>query len=418
MKALTAPFLLPISKSILQDGALIIEDSKILDMGERETLLSRYPTAEIEDFPSSVLMPGLVNAHTHLDLLFFQGTGESPQFFDWLAEGWAHRERQTLTDRRHCIEEGIHQLLNSGTTCVGDVGQYFGLVPQIINSPLRMVLFPEILHGGDITIQESYEGAFTQVEEILAARAPRITPGLAPYAAYTLSKHFLRIIAQQTTELKMPLKIHVSETFSEMQFFYESSGEIADHLFPKMGWRHQLPPPHRKTPIQYLESIGFLENAPTLVGCNHLADGDLQTLAKSGSKIVHAPRASTHLKLGHPPLKKLRELKVPIALGTDGTAALFSLSIWDEMRYIQDHYPDAEKPSASELLRMATYEGACALGLDKKIGSLDVGKEADLIAIRVPKEIKATELPSWLVSHVTPREIAAVFVEGKRLNPL
>lgn len=418
MKALTAPFLIPIGKPLIKDGVLVIEEGKILDMGEREAVLSRYPNAQVEDFVSSVLMPGLVNAHTHMDLLFFQGTGESPQFFDWLAEGWNHRRKQTLVDRRHCIDEGVRQLLRSGTTCVGDVGQYFGLVPQVINSPMRMVLFPEILHGGDTTIQESYEGAFTQVEEILAAHAPRITAGLAPYAAYTLSKHFLKIIAQQTTELKMPLKIHVSETFSEMQFFYESSGEIAEQLFPKMGWRDQLPPPHRKTPMQYLESIGFLENAPTLVGCNHLADGDLQTLAKSGSKIVHAPRASTHLKLGHPPLKKLRQLKVPVALGTDGTASLFSLSLWDEMRYIQDHYPEAEKPSAPDLLRMATYEGACALGLDKKIGSLDLGKEADLIAIRIPKEVKASELASWLVSHVTAREITAVFVEGKRLNPL
>lgn len=420
MKALTAPFILPISKKPISDGALLVEDGKIVDVGERIPLLSRYPGAEVEDFPHSVLMPGLVNAHTHMDLLFFQGVGQEtrkiPQFFDWLTEGWVHRKKQTLTDRRHCLEEGIRQLLRSGTTSVGDVGEYFGLVPQAANSPMRMVLFPELLTGGEASVQDSYEGVFSQVEEILAARSSRVTSGLAPYAAYTLSRHFLKIIAQQTTELRIPLKIHVAETFSEMQFFYESTGEVAEILFPKMGWKDQLPPAHRKTPIQYLDSIGFLENGPTLVGCNHLSDTDLETMARTGSKVVHSPRANSLLKLGHPPIKKLRTLKIPVAIGTDGTASLFSLSLWDELRYIQDHYPEAEQPNADELLRMATLEGAMALGLDKKVGSLDVGKEADIIALRVSKEVTLDQLPSWLVSHITTREVSAVFIEGKRIK--
>ena len=417
MKILTAPFLIPISKPSLKDGALVLDEGKIIDLGPKDKIFAKYPDAIVEDFPNSVLMPGLVNAHAHLDLLFFNTAKDVPiDFFNWLVTGWNHRKTLTPTHRRQCLEEGTRQLLQCGTTCVGDAGQFVGIIPQAAKCSMRMVLFPEILTGGESAIQEIYDSVFSQLEEIQGKNSNRLSAGLAPYAAYTLSKHLLKILTRQTRELKIPLKIHVAETFQEMQFFFESSGDIAERLFPAMGWVNQLPPEHRKTPILYLESIGFLENAPTLVGCNHLSETDLQVLVKSGSKVVHSPRSNAHLKLGNPPLKKLSALGVPIALGTDGAGSLYSLSLWDEMRTIQDHYPKADQPKPLELLTMATLNGARALGLDHRVGSLTPGKEADFIAIHAPKDVSLTDLPEWLIAHVTEREIGAVFIEGKRVK--
>ncbi|HSA58493.1 MAG TPA: amidohydrolase family protein, partial [bacterium] len=337
------------------------------------------------------------------------------EFFDWLTLGWNHRRSLTPAGRRQCFDDGIRQLLRSGTTCVGDAGQYVGVIPQAANSPMRMVLFPELLTGGDADILDGYEGAFSQVDEILDCKSSRLSAGLAPYAAYTLSRHLLKILSQHARELRIPCKIHVAETFSEMQFFYESSGEIAERLFPAMGWANQLPPEHRKTPIQYLDSIGFLENA-TLIGCNHLADNDLETIARNRARVVHSPRSNARLKLGNPPLKKLRETGSLVALGTDGTGALYSLSLWDEMRFIRNHYPEADQPSPEDLLRMATIEGAKALGLGDRIGTLERGKEADLIAVRLPEKVTPKRLANTLIENTTDREIAAVFVEGKRVR--
>lgn len=416
MKSLTARFVLPITGPVVENGAVVIDDERIVDIGPRDQVLPRYPEALPEDFPHAVLMPGLVNAHTHLDLLNFSGSGETPQFFDWLVAGWDHRKKMTPAERRHCLEDGIRQLLRCGITSVGDAGQYAGVIPQVINSPIRMVLFPELLSGGEDGIMEGYEGAMSQIDEILGSGSRKIGAGIAPYAAYTLSRHLLKIVSQQARSLRIPVKIHVSETFAEMQFFYESSGEIAEKLFPRMGWADQLPPEHRKTPIQYLESIGFLEAGPTLVGCNHLGENDLQAIARSGAKVVHSPRASAHLKLGSPPLRKLRDLRIPVALGTDGTGSLHSLSIWDEMRYIRNHYPETEQPSPEELLAMATMEGARALGLADRIGSIEAGKEADIIAVRIHRDLSADQLLPRLIDNTTEREIAAVFIEGQRVH--
>jgi aminodeoxyfutalosine deaminase len=418
MKILSAVYVLPISQKPILDGAVVVDDGRILAVGPKSALAAQYPGAQPEEFPNTVLMPGLVNAHTHLDLLNFDGKGkggESLEFFDWLLLSWQHRKKMTPAARRQCIDDGIRQLVHSGTTCVGDAGQYVGVVAQAANSPMRMVLFPELVSGGDMGILDGYEGAFSQVDEILDCKSTRLSAGLAPYAAYTLSRHLLKILSQHARELRIPCKIHVAETFSEMQFFYESTGEIAEKIFPALGWGEKLPPEHRKTPIQYLDSIGFLEGA-TLIGCNHLAENDVQAIAKRGAHIVHAPRSNARLKLGSPPLKKLRDLGVGVALGTDGSGALYSLSLWDEMRYILNHYPEAEQPAADDLLQMATIEGAKALGLGDRIGTIEPGKEADLIAVRLPAEFNAKNLASALIQNTTDREIAAVFVEGKRVK--
>jgi len=418
MKVLTAAYVLPVSGPMIPDGAILIDDGRIVAIGTRGEILLSHGSDDHEEFPHAVLMPGLVNAHTHLDLLNFDGrsaSGNALEFFDFLAHSWNHSRKLTPAARRQCIDDGIRQLVRSGTTCVGDTGQYVGVIPQAANSQMRMVLFPELLTGGEADILEGYEGAFSQVDEILDCKSTRLTAGLAPYAAYTLSRHLLRILSQHARELRAPVKIHAAETFSEMQFFYESTGEIAEKLFPAMGWGNQLPPEHRKTPIQYLDSIGFLENA-TLIGCNQVPDGDIEAIARNGARVVHSPRSNAHLKLGHPPIRKLRDQGIPVALGTDSCGALYSLSLWDEMRFIRNHYPEADQPAPDELLKMATLEGAKALGLSDRIGTLQPGRSADIIAVRVNADVPAANFAASLIDNTTDRDIAAVFVEGKRVK--
>ncbi len=421
MKILKARWVLPINRPAFQEGAVVIEEGQIIDVGIAAEILPKYSEAEVEDFPSCALLPGLVNAHTEVDLLFFRPTGETPQFFDGLIHTWNHRRCLTPAQRRHAYEEGIRQLLRSGTTTMGDSGCYVGVVAQIVNSPIRAVLFPEILSGQPTAVSDSYESVMSQVDEILAAVSTSqglVNAGVAPYAAYTLSRHLLKVLAEQSRRLNIPLKIHAAETFSEMQFFYESNGEIVEKIFPLMQWGSDFPPPYRKTPIQYLDSIGFFEGGGAVIGGNNLADPDLEVLARQKMTLIHCPRASHRFKLGIPPLKKLRQLHIAVTLGTGGTAWAHSLSLWDEMRHILTHYSEPSKPSPDELLSMVTLEGARALGLENLVGSLEVGKEADLIAISLPQKesFDSSNLAKGLIENTTDREVAAIFIRGQKIK--
>jgi len=401
VKLLSASYVLPIASDPIPEGAVLIEDAIVREVGPASRLRKKYPEAKEEPHNNAALLPGLVNCDTALEFPPLDGTGREPNFIDWFLARLECRQQIRPEERRAHITQGLRRLLSSGTTCVGDVGDYAGSLPTFGDSPLRLTLFAEILTSAEASVQDRYQAALAIVEEL--RKSERLQAGLAPYSAYTLSRNLLKVIASQAGQMKIPLKIHAAESFAEMQFFYESSGEIAERLFPKLGWVESLPPPHRKTPIQFLEAIGLLEGSPILIGCLHLADGDLDLLTKRRCRVVWLPRLQKHLKLGEFPVKKLKG--VPIGLGTDGS----TLSLWDEMR---EALP---RCNAKELLRMATLEGAQVLGRGDEIGSLEAGKKADLIAVKIPPSLKPAQICNHLVEKTTEREILSVWINGKKI---
>lgn len=416
MEILTANALLDRDTNFKKGWGLVIEDGRILEVGLQEKLLKGHPEIKPQDYPDCLIMPGLINAHTQLELLNYErpksaGT-DTPPFVSWLIETWEYRKRLTPAARRGQLLEGIDRLLRSGTTCVGDTGNYVGVLSSIPKRGLRMVLYPEIFTSAEKSVQTDYEGALTLMDEIIAMDSPRIRPGMAPYAAYTVSTPLLKILGQNTARIGAELKIHAAESFAEMQFFYESGGEIAEQLFPALGWG-ELPPPHRKTPIGYLNSIGLLQKKPALVGGIHLADEDIRLMAQEGAKVILTPRLHASLKLGIPPIKKLLAAGIPVGLGTDGIGS-FSISLWDEMRFVLNREPEYGL-TAKSLLQRTTLDAARTLGLDKKIGSLESGKQADLILVCLPKKTGNDPLRS-LIEETNEPQIKAVFIDGEKIK--
>ena len=404
MKLLTASYVLPITSDPISDGAVALEGETLISVGRQKDLKKKFPTAEVQEYPDAVLMPGLVNADTRLELLSFDGQGREG-FVDRLLARMEFAQRISTVDRRANIREGIPQLLRSGTTCAGDVGKYTGTIPLFVEAPLRWMLFPEVLTSAHPSTTENYQSVLANLDEIIQKQSARLAAGLAPFSAYTLSKNLLMVLAREAEAKKIPLKIRVSESFAEMQFFYESTGEIVEKLFPKLGWQEAAPPAHRKTPVQFLEAIGFLANQPILIGCLHLAEADYEILQKRKCKVVWTPRADKRLNTGKAPVRKWLKAELPIGIGTDGAD---SLSLWDEMRAAHELCP------AGEVLRMATLGGARVLGRDREIGSLEAGKKADLIAVKIPRSLKAADLAKQLVERTT--EVLAVFVDGAQIS--
>jgi aminodeoxyfutalosine deaminase len=422
MKLYLSKFILPIASNPIENGALVVEKERIVDCGPAAELLSKYPQAKTVDLGGSTLLPGFVNAHCHLELhrapayepSAYRTPAGEPHFVRWLIALSQYQDALKPEEKRRALREGLRSHLQAGTTALGDLTTYEGAVPCYAESGLRVVIYPELMNLDRRLSQERFESALALVDEVIASNHPKIKAGLAPYAPYTLSKNLLKIFYQHLRQLNIPLQIHTSESFAEMEFFYDSKGDIAETLFPHVGWGETLPPPHQKTPIQYLHSIEFLQGRPTLVGCVHLGPTDLALIAHSGSSVVSCPRANETLGLGRAPLRKILSHKIPVGLGSESRALVPDFSLWEEMRAaLRINSRDGEALTHEEVLKMSTLGGAQILRMEKEIGSLEKGKYADFLVLQTPQAATLSDVIAATVEQGGPEKIVKRFIGGE-----
>ena len=422
LKIISAAGVVPIEGEPLFPGAVLIEGENIRAVGAPAELQMQFPDATTEDFPDGVLLPGLVNAHadlslTHFDLRKnepFQMTDGRVLLMPWLVQMSRYKSKLSILDQQKAVAEGLNFQKSRGVTTVGDRCRYPGVIAQYGDSGLRVVCLAEIENIQRPLAQEEFEQALALADEIVAADHPRLKAGYAPFAAYTLSKNLLKILAEHALTQGLPLHLFASLSFSEMEFFYDSLGEISAVLFREAGWAEKIPPPHRMTPIQFLHEIGFLRAHPALVGCLHLGPTDEALLNHSAALRVLAPKAFHYLQLGQIPWNKILENKTEWALGTLGKAWGSTMDPWDEMRVVLNEFEDETRREAiaQNLLRAATLGAAKALGLSNDIGSLVPGKKADFILIKAPgRKFSFAEL----IDQVREGALQAAYVSGQKL---
>lgn len=422
MKIITASWVLPLNhQGPISHGAIVIDKDKIAAVGPIAAIKKQYADLAIEDFPDCVLMPGLVNAHCHLDRVGFykRFSIETENNFSpvaWLLESLRYLSSTSSGTVANKMEEALDQILKTGTTCLGTMAHYEGAYPLVKNSPLRGVVFQEILSGPDKRAQQRFEVALALIEQYKEAKPSHLKIGFGPYSAYLLSKNLLNIISRHAKDFNLPLQIHAAEHFAEMEFFYESKGTIADQLFPAIGWE-ELPPPHRKTPIQHLEDIGFFSTPLSIVGCYQMGASDFPRLARSLSRVVYCPSANRRFNLGSFPLKELQRQGIPVALGTEVFSNENGFDLWEEMRLALKEGSNPI-PTPLELLKMATLGGAYALGFEKEIGSLEAGKKADYILVKKPygEDLSEEGLLKELILQTTSASIEKVVINGQAVS--
>ncbi|MDO8526372.1 MAG: amidohydrolase family protein [Deltaproteobacteria bacterium] len=402
----------------ISNGAIAFDKEDIVAVGPLAQLQSNFPEAEHEHFDDCLLMPGLVNAHCHIDRSgFFERylveteSGLSP--VAWLLEGLKYLSRTPSELIAQKIKQSLDHTLKTGITCLGAMTHYEGAFPLIKTSGLRGVVFQEILSGPDKQAQQRFEVALALIEKYTGGKNARLKMGFGPYAAYLLSKNLLNIISRHAKDNHLPLQFHAAETFAEMEFFFESKGPIATQLFPAIGWE-DLPPAHLKTPIQHLSDIGFFNAPMSMVGGYHLSAADFPRLSRGLIRLVYCPSQNRRFKLGQLPLKQLKEHGIPIALGTEIFSSSEGFDLWEEMR-IALKEGSTPLPTPLELLKMATTGGAFALNLDREIGSLEAGKKADFLVIREPDWQKDSidNLYKEMILQTQTSSIQKVVIGGK-----
>ena len=389
-----ARFVLIRPEILLENAAVqVSEDGRILDYYSRPAR-HMEPGIEVVDWGDALIMPGLVNAHAHLELTsLHRRLTEFSSFTDWAMRLIHERRAWTPEDYRRYTEEGARLALTSGTTLIGDIASGNGRDALSGEYP-RRVVFEETL-GMDPGLAEpamaKIHALFNHADR--GETCPLHVHAVSPHAPYSTSGELYRRAAAFAKSHKIPWTTHVAETPGELRFFEKGDGEFREFLIHlgAMPENRLSPGVH---PVAWLDSLEILGPSCLLAHCNYLNDDAVARIARSKSSVVYCPRSHAFFAHKNHPVRRLLDAGVSVALGTDSLASNDSLSMIDEMRYL---YAMRKDLAAAEILRAATINGASALGFADRLGCLTPGFFADIVVLDLPPGIKTGRLTDQIL---------------------
>jgi aminodeoxyfutalosine deaminase len=388
VRVLAAEWVLPVSSEPVRDGVVAVDGRRVTWVGARRDLPSRYLRAPFRAFPRSLLLPGWVNAHCHLNLTAALGLipGTADRFADWIRRLLQVTALWTEPIARQSVTAGMDLLASTGTTTVAHVTTLPGLEP-ILAHPMRAVVFhepiafPAARAPDQLRLAEEWLDAAAAL--IADAGTERVTLGLAPHAPYSVSPELFRGAARLARERGLPLSVHVAETRAEEEFVRTGVGQLREFLEERGTWDPAWKPPG-VSPVRYLADLGLLAQPGLAVHANYLSDEDARLLARGRLAPVWCP--GSHRFFGHRdhPAPRLLDAGAPLALGTDSLASNRGLNMLREARLAAESFPQLPR---EVWLQSGTLAAAAALGLGETTGSLEPEKAADLQVLDgVPEE--------------------------------
>jgi cytosine/adenosine deaminase-related metal-dependent hydrolase len=415
-------YIVPVDGDPVEDGGIAVENGRILALGNKAQLKLRYPQAESTDFGDSILLPALINAHTHLELSHFPRWQEQVRTYSEDTESeqeqgftaWILRliEIKMALGRdaeiyRSAWHTGLHLSQCAGTGYIGDILT----TPQLSATAAEHLpgrAFIEVLGYDPVQVHTSLEHL-----EHWAEHAPGAHWGAAPHAPYTLSQDMLKLSFRTTKAHNLPSSIHLAESDDEVKLLSGASGPMAHDLYPFVHWEQHLKPPRHMRPLECLKNAGGLRRDTLLVHGVHLNNKEIDEVAASGACVALCPRSNARLHCGKAPAAEYLRAGVPLALGTDSLASNTTLSIWDEMAFALHWFNGDLTPH--HLIHMATAGGARALGLDDA-GTLASGKRATFVVVSPPVLPDLPEVAEFLCNSRRGREITALYRDGCKID--
>jgi cytosine/adenosine deaminase-related metal-dependent hydrolase len=406
---LRARVVLPVSRPPIRDGAVLIAGGRIAAVG-RWHELSSGSGGQVLELGETLLMPGLVNAHCHLDYTDMAGQFPPPKVFsDWLKLITEAKAGWDYADYAKSWLNGTRMLVRTGTTTVADIEAVPQLLPKVWGeTPLRIFSFLEMI---GIKGQQQPRAVVSEaVAQLEALKPGRGAVGLSPHAPYSTVAELLRLSAQAARQRDWRLTTHLAESALEFEMFAQGRGPMFDWL-QRSG--RDMSDCGLGSPVRHLEHCGLLSDKLLAAHVNYLARGDALLLGERQVHVVHCPRCHSYFRHDKFPLRRLTRAGVNVCLGTDSLASVFKsrrqhieLDLFEEMRALAKNEPAL---SARRIVRMATLNGARALGMSAKIGELAVGGFADLVALPFPGD--ATDAYDGVLYH--HGEVAASMISGQ-----
>lgn len=386
---LRARIVLPIAQPAIADGAVLISEKRVAAVG-RWAELSRHAHSQSKDVGDVILMPGLVNAHCHLDYTDMSGQPAPRHFPDWIKGLLARKAAASYADYARAWLRGAAMLLRHGVTTVADIEAVPELLPEVWSStPLRIMSFLELTcvrsrREPDALVQEA-------AAKIATLRHDRNLAGLSPHALYSTIPALLRSSAQLAALQNWRVMMHVAESIDEFEMCLHRRGPLHDWL----SSQRDMSDCGHATPVQHARDCGLLGERFLAVHANYLQPADIEALAQTGSSVVHCPRSHAYFRHERFPYEELAAAGVNVCLGTDSLASVTperppgpELNMFAEMQTFAAARPAIAPP---EILRLATCNGARALGLQGRVGEINEGGWADLITIPFSGKIEEAE---------------------------
>lgn len=403
---INAPWIIPIepSNTVLHDHAVVIKDGRIIELCPQGIALDKHPGAIVKNRPNHVLLPGLINAHTHAAMCLFRGLADDLGLMDWLENHIWPAEAKWVDQNfvRDGTELAIAEMLSSGTTCFSDMYFFPDIVAKTvqalgIRASVGMIVidFPSAWGSGP---EEYIDKGLAVHDE--SRSLSRVSTTLAPHAPYTVSDGPLEQVRTYADELGIPVHMHIHETLIEVTDAQAATGQ---------------------RPLARLKELGMLNPKLIAVHMTQLDDSEIELVASHGVNIVHCPSSNAKLASGQCRVNELVAAGCTVALGTDSAASNNNLDMFAEMRAAafgaKQAAGNSETLPAWQVLEMATINGATMLNLNDEIGSLLPGKAADLIAVDLNY---ASTQPvydpiSQLVYSTSREQVSDVWVNGNHV---
>jgi cytosine/adenosine deaminase-related metal-dependent hydrolase len=400
-----ASWILPISEPPIHDGWFVADQGRIAAYGAYGAVTRRAPahteSGEV-DLGRVAVLPGLVNAHTHLELSYLRDeVAPTPDFPTWVRAVMAARRRRSSPQAPEildAVERAIAEASAYGTAVVGDIGNTLVSFGPLARSPLAGVVFFEILGFNATDPGDLVEHARREIEALPPSE--RVRASLAAHAPHTVAPLVLRAIRRALERDPFaPCSVHLSESIEEVEFIRTGGGPWRQLLEDAGAWNAAWSAPG-VSPVQFLDESGFLDKRVLAVHGVQMTPDDLSRMAARGTTLVTCPRSNGHTGAGAPPIEDFYASGVRVAIGTDSLASAPDLSVFAELATLRALAPSV---SASSLLASATIEGARALGFDADYGTIEPGKSARLLAVDIPTDIGDVE--EYLVSGVSRDQI-------------
>jgi 5-methylthioadenosine/S-adenosylhomocysteine deaminase len=365
VKVISADWVLPVEGAPIASGAVAIEDGLIAAVGT---------AAELglgEHFPEAAIVPGFVNAHTHLEYAVYAGFGDGLSFAPWIALHVERKQRLERADMEAIARVGAAECLRSGITTVGDLAFAGASAGACDDLGLRAIVYLEVF-GRDP------DDALRQFEEkrdyVAPALSERVRLGVSPHAPYTCSTE----VYAACRDLGLPVATHLNESRDELDWLLRGEG-------PWQPLAEMLIEPDGRSGIRRLAAAHLLDERVVAAHCVKIDDEEIDLLARHGVAVAHCPRSNALLGCGIAPLERLRAAGLRVGLGTDGVSSVPSHDFFEELRTLvslaRARAERADALSAADALELATLGGARALGLDAETGSLVPGKRADVAVV-------------------------------------